>query len=123
MKKILFIFFLFQTVSGFSQSQTPSSPAVISSKTLGYVNGIRLDSVDAEYGQFRWGFETLFFEFGQLGGRKKTMVTNSNGTPLTFSNQNTPFILNFFYFNGWQLAQPYYDEKTVYFILKKRENK
>jgi len=33
----------------------------------------------------------------------------------------TTFLLNFFYFNGWELAQTYHDqyEKSELFILKK----
>jgi len=108
MKIFIFFCFIFQSLFAFSQSQERSALAVINPKTHGYVNGIRLDSIDADY--------------GQLGGRKKLTVTDNNGSALIFARTSLTFLLNFFYFNGWELAHSYHDysEKSEVFIFKKR---
>jgi hypothetical protein len=121
MKKLLFVCFIFQSLFAFSQSQERSPLTVINSHTYGYVNGVRLDSIDAQYGQIETRLETIAFDFGQLGGRKKMIVTDDKGAPLIFARTNTTFQLNFFYFNGWELAHSYHESgKTETFILKKR---
>ena len=122
MKKLLFTCFIFQSLFAFSQSRERSPLAVINPRTYGYVSGIRLDSIDAQYGQLETRWESIAFDFGQLGGRKKMTVTDNKGAPLIFARTNTTSLLNFFYFNGWELAQSYHDqsEKSEIFILKKR---
>jgi hypothetical protein len=49
-------------------------------------------------------------------------VTDDKGAPLIFARTNTTSLLNFFYFNGWELARSYHDQsgKSETFILKKR---
>jgi hypothetical protein len=122
MKIILFLSFIFQSVFAFSQGQEKSSLAVISPNTFGYVNGIRLDSIDAEYGQIITRWQTIAFDYGQLGGRKKMSVTDDKGSPLIFAREGLTLLLNFFYYNGWELDHSYHDstEKWEIFILKKR---
>jgi hypothetical protein len=122
MKIFIFFCFIFQSLFAFSQSQERSALAVINPKTYGYVNGIRLDSIDAQYGQIETRWETIAFDYGQLGGRKKLTVTDNNGSALIFARTSLTFLLNFFYFNGWELAHSYHDysEKSEVFIFKKR---
>jgi hypothetical protein len=122
MRKLLFLGFVFQSLFAFSQTQDKNTLAVITPNTFGYVNGIRLDSVDAEYGQIETRWETIAFDYGQMGGRKKMTVTDDKGAALTFARTSLTFLLNFFYFNGWELSQSYHDssEKSEVFILKKR---
>lgn len=122
MRKLLFLGFVFQSLFAFSQTAERSQLAVINPKTYGYVNGMRLDSIDAQYGQIETRLETIAFDYGQLGGRKKMTVTDAKGDALIFTRTSMPFLLNFFYFNGWQLADTYHDssEKFEVFILKKK---
>ena len=102
MKKIFLFIFICQ--SAFAFSQTNNSLAVISPKTYGYIQGIRLDSLDAEYGQLRILGESFTFDIGEFGTRKTRTVTDKNGLALVFPNNNFMFALNFFYFNGWELV-------------------
>ena len=109
MKRFLSFCFLLPSLFAFSQSQQKTTLAVITPKTFGYVNGIRLDSIDAEYGQIETRWETIAFDYGQLGGKKKMTVTDDKGAALTFARTSLTFLLNFFYFNGWELLQSYHD--------------
>lgn len=124
MKKLLFFCFLCQSVFAFSQIK-PTQTAVTDPQTFGYVDGIRIDSLNAEYAQFEWGAQRLFFDYGQSSTRKKTTVTDEKGEPLKFASHSVSFTLNFLYFNGWQFTQAYYShyDKTDLFIMKKRHNK
>lgn len=123
MKKLLFFCFLCQSLTAFSQMK-PVQPAVTDPQTFGYVDGIRIDNLIAEYATFEWGAERLFIDYGQSGTRKKTTVTDKNGEPLMFARHSISFTLNFLYFNGWELNQAYYNQfdKTDVLIMKKRHN-
>lgn len=123
MRKLLFIVFLCQGATVFSQGMT-GQPAVTDAHTFGYVDGIRMDSLNAEYAQFEWRFEKLLFNYGESSSRKRTTVTDEKGNPFVFGRQSISFTLNFLYFNGWQFAQPYYnyEDKTDIFIVKKIHN-
>lgn len=122
MKKLLFLCFIFQSLFAFSQSPDRRKLAATNFQPYGYVNGLRLDSIDAQYGQLEPRAGSIAFDYGQLGGRKKMTVTDDKGAPLIFARTNITSLLNFFYFNGWELAQSYHDyyEKSEIFILKKR---
>ena len=119
MKIILIFCFLWQSLPAFSQ-QNATSAVVTNPKTFAFVDGQRLDSLDAEYATFEWGAERLFFNYGQSATRKKTTVTNEKGEPFMFARQTIPFTLNFLYFNGWEPSRIYFDKQT--FILKKRHD-
>ena len=121
MKKLLIFCFLWQSLPAFSQLET-APDAVTNFQTYGYVDGVRIDSLNAEYATFEWGFDKLFFSYGQSETRKKKTVTNEKGEPLIFPRQSLSFSLNFLYFNGWELAQAYFNQsyKTDILILKKR---
>lgn len=120
MKTFLCTCFLFSFLFVFSQTRT-SPPVVTSPQTFGYVDGTRIDSLNAEYATFEWGAERLFFDYGQSQTRKKTTVTDENGDPLMFARHSKAFTLNFLYFNKWQLNKAYYNlsEKNEVFIMKK----
>lgn len=49
-------------------------------------------------------------------------VTDDKGAALTLARTSLTFLLNFFYFNGWELSQCHHNrsEKSEVFILKKR---
>jgi hypothetical protein len=121
MKKLLIFCFLWQSLPVFSQLETTTT-AVTNFQTYGYVDGVRLDSLNAEYATIEWGFSKLFFNYGQSTTRKKKTVTNEKGQPMMFAEQSLSFSLNFLYFNGWELEQAYYDpsDKTDMLILKRR---
>ena len=122
MTKLLFLFFLLPTGMALSQN-TESQLAVRSFKTYGFVDGMRLDSIDAKYAEFEWRSNLLIFNTGLYGNRKRITVTDKNGTPLLFTDPRTSLALNFFYFNGWELDRVYPNElsKASQFILKKRD--
>jgi len=70
MKRFLCICFILPSLFAFSQTQDRNTLAVITPKTFGYVNGMRLDSIDAAYGQIETRWETIAFDYGQLGEKK-----------------------------------------------------
>ena len=123
MKKLVLIFILLRYAPVFPQTNS-AQPSITDPQSYGYVNGIRLDSLNAEYAQFEWGVHRLFLDYGQEESRKKTMVTDVKGNPLLFARQSVSFGLNFLYFNGWQFVQAYYNQgdKTDMVILKRRQN-
>ena len=124
MKKNLLLLFLFSTIVSYSQSNTVAQLTTVNFNTYGYIDGKRLDSINAEYGQFGWHDNSIIFNYGQLSDNWKRMrITDSNGVPLMFANTNKMFVLNFFYFNGWQLDHVFTNDlvdKYSNFILKKR---
>lgn len=90
MKKLLFLCLILQSLFAFSQSPEGSQLAVINFKTYGDVDGIRLDSLDAQYAQFyTWRGESVTFDYGQSGSRKKMAVTDNKGVPLIFARLNS----------------------------------
>ena len=119
MKKFLCICLLFQSIQGSSQSNT-GNVAVTNAQTFGYVDGIRMDSLNAEYALFDWGSRRSFFDYGQSVTKKMARVTDKKGERLMFAGQSVPFMLNFLYFNGWQLIQD--DFRNYQFIIKKRHD-
>jgi hypothetical protein len=124
MKKLLFLFVLLLPAGMvLSQNTEPSRLAVRSFKTYGFVEGTRLDSIDAKYAEFEWRSNSLIFNTGLYGKRKRITVTDKDGTPLLFTDPRTSLALNFFYFNGWELDRVYQTElnKVSQFILKKRD--
>ena len=76
-------------------------------KTRGYIGGIPLDSIDAQYAHYdRLGFDYLCFQYGQKWQKRRQLqITDSVGHPLIFPWDNHAFELNFFYFNGWRLSE------------------
>ncbi len=110
MKLILpaLLFFCFPAFSQTTQNAPENSAdftVVTDPKTYGYINGIRLDSLEAVYAEFsRYRGEGLYFDYGQKRGKRKDMaITDQKGKLLVFVPYTTAAFLNFFYFNGWQL--------------------
>ncbi len=64
MKKLLLVAFLFQASFAFSQAAGTKAVYLKSFKTFGYINGVRLDSIDAAYAQFGKKMESEFFDYG-----------------------------------------------------------
>lgn len=128
MKNFLLIILVFSFTSAFTQ-QTVSLyadtsgllPAVFNYKTHGYVDGVRLDSVNAQYAEFGWkGTDGISFYYGQnYTKRKDLFVKNSLNAPFIFINRDRAFLLNFFYFNGWELANTTNPQVDGTFLLKK----
>jgi hypothetical protein len=116
MKFILPALFLI-SVSAFSQksqnslaSSSGEKQIVTSAKTYGYVSDVRLDSVDAVYAEFRFRSfrHTLTFDYGQSEEKQNNMtLTDREGRQLDFEPATIARILNFFSFNGWELAHVY----------------
>lgn len=109
---VLACFFSLQAISQnrstFAIKPTDKTPVGMADyKTRGYIGGIPLDSVDAQYAQYgRLGFDYLCFQYGQKWQRRReSQITDSVGRPLIFPGDNKAFELNFFYFNGWRLSE------------------
>lgn len=128
MKKILFIYLLFLSLKVFSQNEVEKPAVPVSDyKVFGYVNGKRLDSIDAQYAEFSWHFfsQTIGFNYGQSKDvRRGITITDSGGNPLEFETNSLAFRLNFFYFNGWKLATAYRNDSGLpdEIILEKRKD-
>ena len=106
MKYFYLLFLLVFPFLTFSQSTTEPRTVVTSSKTYGYVGGVRLDKLDAHYAEFEnWGSHGLIFDYGQQRkNRKDLVVTDEKGMPLWFNVPNKSFLLNFLHYNKWHLT-------------------
>jgi hypothetical protein len=127
MKPLLLGLFFFQSFLAFSQDDEfhPGNDKKTYQSTYkihGYINNIRLDSVDAIYATISAGWGNIYFEFGQPGKIREHKVKDAQGLPLTFENYSDPLLLNFFYYNGWELQKIYQPTSTsnATFLLKKR---
>jgi hypothetical protein len=123
MKYSFFLFFLVSGFSAFSQDNTQFAPPVVNTHTYGYIDGVRLDSVQAEYAGFRSRGDKLIFDYGQPGPARAQFVKDSTGRLLTFTRSNITFLLNFLYFNGWQLDESTDTLDPTLYILRKRHRK
>jgi hypothetical protein len=132
MKNFTLLFLVFSFASAFGQETSVSLytdtsgmlPAVFNYNTHGYINGIRLDSVNAQYAEFDWkGTDGVSFYYGQnYSKRKELFVKNNRNVPFIFPNRDRPFLLNFFYYNGWELANTTNPQIDGTFLLKKVRN-
>ncbi len=130
MKSFLLLCILLQSYGAIAQNTqsqvaTTLSPVITGFKTYGYIGGVRLDSIKAQYATIGWrANQTVTFDYGQYrDGKKELTVIDSKRMPLEFANTSIAFALNFFYFNGWQLAFTHYThvEKENTLILQKRK--
>ncbi|HWI92390.1 MAG TPA: hypothetical protein VNT20_14010 [Flavisolibacter sp.] len=128
MKNFILIFLVLSFTSAFTQQHssvyTDTSgmlPAVYNYKTHGYIDGIRLDSVNAQYAEFGWqGVDGVSFYYGQNPSKRKDLfVRNRQNIPLIFTNRDRAFLLNFFYYNGWELANITNPQSDGRFVLKR----
>lgn len=123
MKNIILFCLLLSATLAHAQEETTIAPlpTLLTFKTYGYVNGMRLDSIDAQYATFRWkSLNTLSFDFGQIVSNKKLiLITDNKNVPLYF-NGHDMFVLNFLYYNGWELdqANAISPNSTNYFLKK-----
>jgi len=123
MKRLIQFCFILLPVSAFSQNNNPTQgkEVVIDFKTYGYIGGKRLDSVDARFAEFNWrNLGEVAFDYGQsYEKRKELLITDNKGAPLEFQSFHIAFLLNFFYFNGWQPAKISIDAGQTQNILRK----
>ena len=117
MKKLLLIAFLFQASFVFSQT-TGEATILQTYKVHGYIDGVRLDSLEAGYAHFDRIWESEVFDYGQKAKLKDRLITDKKGVPLIFPRHRNIYIfqLNFFHYNGWDVVP---DSLTN--LLKKRE--
>ena len=122
MKTLLSCYFFLLPFLGSSQSVIASPLATVSTKTYGYIDGKRLDSIDAEYAQFDLGISSVSFDYGQTWTRREDLYLKDNsGNDLFFANDgNLAFALNFFYYNGWQLDHINNSDKSRHMYILKR---
>jgi len=107
MKKWLLLIFLSLSITAFSQTASISQPVVLNFKTYGYIDGKRLDSIDAQYAEVALtSGDEVSFNYGQKEGKRKDLfIADSKGTPFWFYSRERAFLLNFLYYNGWRLAK------------------
>jgi hypothetical protein len=130
MKQILFILFLFPLLSS-AQKNKDFDVDVESAKTYGYVNGIRLDSINSLYAQVELlptekiltgAFVKRYaVDYGQKWDKvKEVRLTNKEGLVLTFSSIS--LTLNLFDYNGWDLVDMFNVDtgKQMIFFKKKQ---
>lgn len=115
MKRLLTILFIFQSTLAFSQAEGIDVHSIKDFKTYGYIVGIKLDSIEADYARFGWFRKSLYFDYGQGVRRKEMLITDKKGLLLIVPGERV-FLLNFFYFNGWE----YVPDSTID-LLKKRK--
>jgi hypothetical protein len=96
-------------------------PTATNFRTYGYIDGKRLDSVDAVYAEFNWrAQDRVTFDYGQQLSRvKQYVITDAKGVPMIFPTHSYAFLLNFFHYNGWEFVQAYGDSLGRVYILKK----
>ena len=88
-----------------AQQADPSIiPPVNNFETHCYVNGVRLDSINAPYATFDAKLSgQILFDYGQVPNTKKAMlITDSRNNPLSFVRNDNMFVLNLLYYNGWE---------------------
>ena len=134
MKSILFLFFTLLALGLSAQSGEHSNGF------FGYLNGIRLDSINAHYAVAYFKPEIskqsvdyensntyisppkLCFTFQMEDNKKNVFIKDSKGNTVSFRG-NMAATLNFLYFNGWDLANIVYEDSSMhsyYFLLKRR---
>ena len=112
----------------FCSAQTNSESGY---RQYGYVDGIRLDSIDAMWADAddavlaMGGLHQIHFNFryGQKGvQRKYTVVSDRNGKLITLNSLGA--FLNFFDYNGWELFSTYEtgDRRFQRLILRKKNS-
>ena len=96
-------------------------PTATSFRTYGYIDGKRLDSLDAVFAEFNWrAQDRVVFDYGQQVSRvKQYAITDAKGVPMIFPSHSYAFLLNFFHYNGWEFVQAYGDSLGRVYILKK----
>src|SRR5215218_10300042 len=130
MKKLLPIFLVLQSSIAISQIENYYPREEVDStnrikrsyKLRGFIDGIRLDSLDARYATFFTFRGALYFDYGQDWIRESSTILKDNkGTDLYFNKDTEGFFLNFFEYNGWEFVNSFsYPNSTKqYFILKK----
>lgn len=129
MKYLLFIFGLI-SIQSFGQrvqqnvNKEEFQTIVTTAETFGYINGIRLDSIDAAYAEFSpYKTDRLVFDYGQKRKKiKELVITDKEGIPLCFLPNVNAMYFNFFHFNGWLLdkAMSRSDGSVGTFILKRK---
>ncbi len=130
--KLIFSVLILFSVSSFAQKKESTAlildgnkQVVKTAKTYGYIDGVRMDSIDARYAEFshRLLRSGLIFAYGQSEeNRKKMLITDRDGKHLAFVPDNISMLLNFFDFNGWELAHVYNSKEggVDTFILKRK---
>lgn len=125
--KLLFLF-LFIPFFAFSQA---TEVTLKDYKVRGYIQGVRLDSVSATYGQAALPdmrpvsnmdvMREYIFDIGTMYKNNKDIrITTQEGKPLQFSG--TAGLLNFMDFNGWEVVQVYY-QPTYSILFRKKGTK
>ena len=125
---LLFILHCFSQDYTKTENETSLSTNDAAFRVYGYINGRRLDSVEASYAVFNWyGTNQVMFDCGQQATKNKDYrITDYNGKPLTFHYPTWTFLLNFFHYNHWEYsvsAKPDsgYGNSISYWLLKKQQ--
>jgi hypothetical protein len=129
MKSVLPFVLIAFYFSAFSQQAKVSAstdtfdilPVVLNFHTYGYIDGVRLDSINTQYAEFGLkGADGVSFYYGQnFRKRKDIFVKDNRNIPLIFMNRNRAFLLNFFYHNGWEFVNTTNPQNDGTFVLKK----
>jgi hypothetical protein len=114
MQKLLILLILIPSIAFSQRTKNGNDEIPLENfRQYGYINGLRLDSIDAKYGQagITAGMQILtgnairrlVFEYGQRWkNESEVRITDKEGKVFTFSN--TAEALNFFDYNGWDFV-------------------
>lgn len=132
MKTLLLFLFVSTSALAYSQNNDPSLDKYNAYKdesskiklksylVYGYVNGIRLDSINAKYGEFfMWTPGNYQFDYGQERNKRNEMTIKvKTGGNLIFEQRSLAAILNFMNFNGWEPAKGLFTSQNLIFQKK-----
>lgn len=136
MKKILLFIFGMFAVSAFCQTkndcQNLRDVTIRETNVYGYLNGVRLDSLNSKYATLDMNYRGLLgftngylLSFGQPAKTKFLgQMDNITGTDCRLYHfDNVATALNFMDFNGWELLQTVHgnNELMIGFILRKKQ--
>src|SRR4051794_2061967 len=106
MKKILLASCLLISMNLMAQNEFYDVPPketfnAFSFKTRGYINGNRLDSIDARFAVVQLWRGGICFDYGQNWKKfKELSITNNVGQVLEFETNTFAAALNFLFYNG-----------------------
>lgn len=130
MKNFLLAILLFQSIQSNSQDWDEYVPSKDTTKTflknfnvVGYVDGIRLDSIKAVYAEAYFYQNKYYFDYGLQDKRfRGSVVTDIKGKHLVWDRGSIAWMFNFFNYNGWDLVpikNPNSDMSPSYLMKKK----
>lgn len=93
-------------------------------RQYGYVDGVRLDSLPADFVVVFGNGKFMYVDYGKSGKKaKNSPLTNVEEAPFLFARSSTGTALNFLNFNGWTFVNAYSSGADSYpsLIFRKKD--